>query len=109
MHRHSRPAPANRRLTNYATNRGRARLRLPILKSGLQAFVSPPKISFAVPMHPNENADQEYEYQIKRDFLFGVSSLRPNHDHAEFRPNKEATLCQGHRAGHVGLTKRNVA
>jgi len=78
----------NRRLTNYATNRGRARLRLPILKSGLQAFVSPPKISFAVPTHPNENADQEYEYQIKRDFLFGVHPCDPTTTMPSFTQTK---------------------
>jgi hypothetical protein len=31
-----------------------------------------PENLLAVPAHPNENADQEHEHQIKRNFLFGV-------------------------------------
>jgi hypothetical protein len=32
---------------------------------------------FAVPAHPNKNADQQHQHQIKCDFLFGVHPYVP--------------------------------
>ena len=60
----------------------------PLRHSRRRPHVPPDGILFAVPTHPNENADQEQKRQIDRDFLFRThpytresqSSRRPRSD-----------------------------
>ena len=77
MRRRSRPALANRHLTSFATDHRRIGLSLPLRKAVAEVFVPVSEISIAVPAHPNKNADQEHQHQIKRDFLFGVHPYVP--------------------------------
>lgn len=93
------PAPASRHLTNYATDRRRNDLHLPLLKKRAEAFVSSLEILVSVPAHPNENADQEHEHQIKRDFLFGV------HPHVPEQRKRIATATTPRSA----QTKRQIS
>jgi hypothetical protein len=77
MRRRSRPALANRHLTSFATDHRKTVLSLPLRKAVGEVFVPVSEISIAVPAHPNENADEEHQHQIKRDFLFGVHPYVP--------------------------------
>jgi hypothetical protein len=76
MLRRSRPALANHRLTSSATDHRKIRSRLPLRKT-VRGRCSVVENLFAVPAHPDKNADQKHQHEIKCDFLFGVHPYVP--------------------------------
>jgi hypothetical protein len=110
MRRRSRPALANRRLTSSATDHRKV---LPLHKV-VGSRCSVVKNLFAVPAHPNKNADQQHQHQIKCDFLFGVHPYVPENRSriaTVTMPRSAQTrrLLNGHRAAPGRVNERNYS